>query len=26
MALDRAIRCGGSDGGSVYDNRWILIL
>jgi len=26
MALDRAIRCGGSDGGSVYDTRGILVL
>ena len=26
MALDRAIRCGGNDGGSVYDERGILFL
>lgn len=26
MALDRAIRCGGDDGGSVYDKRGILVL
>lgn len=26
MALDRAIRCGGSDFGSVYDERGILVL
>ncbi|MDP2842982.1 MAG: terminase large subunit, partial [Acetobacterium sp.] len=26
MALDRAIRCGGNMGGSVYDERGILVL
>ena len=26
MALDRAIRCGGESGASVYDNRGILFI